>query len=200
MKKLIITLLVALTFTCNANAQFFSKLGKIISKAAQNVTEQTSTNAVEKIIDAKVKADYDEYEALKANKVVYDFIPLGDDSITYVEPLFHEKTTVQDVKSYMPSGFDKDNSTDYNYYYESNRVFYMYRFMNRKLFSCSVAILDADYDACVAWFDSHYKRVSHDQSGFNDNYEYEIKKTKHRVVLMFVESNGTTHLTIMYTM
>lgn len=199
MKKLIITLLVALTFTCNANAQFFSKLGKIISKAAQNVTEQTSTNAVEKIIDAKVKADNAELESQKTQKVVYDFIDMGEDSITYIEPLFNEKATVDDVKSYMPTGYDTTLSTDYNYYYES-RVTYMYHFINRRFLSCIVSVLNVDYDSCLAWFDSHYKRTRHDQTNLKDIYEYSTPKSKTSVSLMFVTSNGISNATIMYNL
>lgn len=198
MKKVLLVFLVIISFSSNADGQFLGKLGKLIGNAAKGTVEQKQKEVVDKILDAKIESDNAKYEEQKSNKVVYDFIPMTEDSITFVEPLINEKATVADVQSYMPEGYDTESSDKYKYYYE-NGLMYIYNFVNRKLFNCIVTVVNVNYDACVAWFDSHYKRKKHEESRLSDTYEYSTKQRNISISVMFMETNDNTMATISYT-
>lgn len=204
-------LLFMMVVTINVNAQgWLGKLGAVVQGISNNVADLSSLGGKSNTSISTTRGDVSSNGSTTTNDisskvfptpVYYDFIPVGEDSIRYIEPLIGKQYDESDLLSYMPKGYNEDYflQSPYWYYYDSIPVGYRYIVMNHRIINCIVSITNLkDRECCIQWFKNKYKLASTSSDMLADWYEF--KDGQVEIKLGLSEINGIQTASVSYTL
>lgn len=197
-----------LSVSMTGHAQFWKNLGKIAKgvantmmaeQDAQESNVSSSSYKESKNQTSKTKTSSNAPKVL--TPVPYDFLPIVEDSIKYVEPLIGTEYNEDDIITYMPAGFiileDRGVPGNPPYIYTYPNAGYRYIVTNHKVLGVIFQYTNTvDKEKCLEWFKQKYKENGTEDSLIGDTYLFKNKKLTIRVV--FQNINGMESLYVAY--